>query len=103
MTGPAYREMVQGKDLVADILPPPEYVDTGETAELFFCSFCCILRLLIDCGFPVTDRLIMVFNNRIHSGIGITEDMADNPDDCRQAALEFVTACIIGRLISRPS
>jgi len=26
VTGPLYREIVQGKDLVADILPPPEYV-----------------------------------------------------------------------------
>jgi len=26
VTGPIYRQIVQGKDLVADILPPPEYV-----------------------------------------------------------------------------
>jgi len=26
VTGPVYQEIVQGKDLVADILPPPEYV-----------------------------------------------------------------------------
>ena len=26
VTGPVYREIVQGKDLVADILPPPEYI-----------------------------------------------------------------------------
>ncbi|MBS4051329.1 MAG: methyl-accepting chemotaxis protein [Methylomonas sp.] len=26
ITGPTYRQIVQGKDLVADILPPPEYI-----------------------------------------------------------------------------
>ena len=26
VTGPLYRSIVQGKDLVADVLPPPEYI-----------------------------------------------------------------------------
>ena len=26
VTGPMYRELVKGKNLLADILPPPEYV-----------------------------------------------------------------------------
>lgn len=57
VNGPIYRQIVEGKDLVADILPPPDYI-----IESYLVSF--ELRENIDNN-PEVQRLITYFNEKL--------------------------------------
>ena len=54
VNGPLYRRIVQGKDLIADILPPPEYIIE---------SYLITLRLIDETDPKAIDRLIANFRS----------------------------------------